>query len=112
MRGAHRSLWREIITFVDVQSAARSISETQNRLFRLRNRFRRSSEKLPDNNREKLFAVAFRAIDQALVEARDRLVVNDLGDCKQYVSTANAMLIGAEDNLDRLLQQNVERHEA
>jgi hypothetical protein len=103
---------REAVTLLDVKSTARSISDTQSHLSRLRVRFRRSLGDLPDNNQEEFFALAFKAIDQALAEARDRLVANDLEECRQYVSTSNAMLIRIEDKLDRLLRHNTERQEA
>ena len=108
-RGVQR---REVVTFADVQSAAKLVGETQHHLSRLRIRFRRSLADLPDNNQEELFVVAFKAVDQALAEARERLVVNDVEGCKQYVSTSNVMLISAENKLDRALQQKPERHEA
>lgn len=103
---------REIVTFVDVQNAAKSIGETQNHLSRLRNRFRRLLADLPDSHQEELFIVALKSIDRALAEARERLVANDVEGCRQYVSASNVILIRAEVKLDRLLQQNAERHEA
>lgn len=88
----------------EVQKIATSIGDAQRRHSRLRRRIRRSLAELPENGEEELFFIAFKAIDQVLVQARDRLVAKDLEETHKYISTAEAMMTRAENKLDRLLQ--------
>lgn len=91
-------------SFYEVQKTATSIGEAQERLSRLKRRIRQSLSVLPENGEEELFFLAFKAIDQALVQAREHLVTKDLKETHKYISTAQEMINRAENKLDRLLR--------